>query len=264
MRSALNGYVDFVKPVSKLQTILCAALLGVAVCAQPGRSTDVVPPIVARTAQAYAAGLHGVIGMQRHFTTKIAGGPIHHTEESDSAQLIMDGRSVRIKYYRIVANGRPFSAQQLAQREEQANQQWADGKVFFKEPYDPHYVADYTYQEQADCADCTGHTVAVNFSSTFRDNQHGQGTMWIDTDTARVQRATYTPNALPPHATSGTVTEISSEPLPGFWYVTRIEQSFQGRAFVFKGKGTFEGTFDHFRRFPSADDGEVALKNNSI
>ena len=88
--------------------------------------------------------------------------------------------------------------------------------------------------------------------------------MWIERLSGRVTRLTYTPNQLPPHATQGTVTETSSEPLPGLWYVTSIEERFEGRAFLMHGSATFSGVFDHFRRFPSVSSGQIALEDHSI
>jgi len=256
-----------VKPVKQdfLAGWLALAIVAiVGASAQPGRSvTSAVPTIVQRAADARAADMQGVVGMQRHFSTEIKGGPLHHSEQSDSAQLLIDGSSARIRYYGIVDDGHALSADQLAKREQQANQQWTEGKVFFKEPYDARYLSDYMFVQQPGCP-CADGLVAVDFSSPIRDNQHGQGTMWIDPATARVQRLTYVPNALPPHATSGSVTEVSSEPLPHLWYVTRIEQHYGGHAFLFKGEGSFLGVFDHFRRFSNTNDGEVALQNNSL
>jgi hypothetical protein len=219
------------------------------------------PAIVQRAAQAYSAQMRGIVGMQRHFTTSIRGGPVQHGEQSDSGQLLQDGRFVKIVYYRIVRDGKVFSPAEIAQRNDQTNKDWAAGKVFFKEPYDPQYMSDYSYgAPQTACSSCPPGTAGVTFTSAIRDAQHGSGTMYIDRAKAHVVKLTYTPNALPPHASSGAVTELGGQALPNLWYVVRIDQIYRGHAFLFSGSGTFTGIFDHFRRFSSLAAGEAALQ----
>lgn len=220
--------------------------------------------IVERAAAAYSTSVQGVIGMQRHFSTVISGGPIHHTEVSDSGLLLNDGAFVRIKYYRVVRDGKSFSTHEIVERETQANRDWGLGKVFFKEPYDRRFIADYHFADVAQCVGCANGTVAVRFTSLIHDAQHGSGTMWINTSNARVEKLTYVPYALPPHATSGSVTETSAQVLDGRWFVTRIDEVYTGRAFILSGKGTFTGTIDHFRHFTSLQDGERALTGGTL
>jgi len=224
-----------------------------------------VPAIVRTASRTYAAQTRGIIGMQRHFTTQVRGGPVQHDEQSDSGQLMQNGRFVSIAYYRIARDGRPFSAGQIAQRSEQTNKDWTQGKIFFKEPYDPRYLSEYAYgQPQMECASCPPRTAAVAFTSLFRDSQHGSGTMYIDRTKAHIVKLTYTPNVLPPHASSGTITEVGGQALPDLWYVVRIDEIYHGRAFIFSGTGAFTGIFDHFRRFPNRATGEAALQSGKI
>lgn len=244
--------------------LACAGVTTACLYAAAASSTVTeVPAVVQHAAEAYSHSIRGVLGMQRHFQTVIQAGPIRRSEQSDSGQLLIDGSSLRIKFYRVIRDGHSLSAQALTQRDEQTNKEWDAGRVYFKEPYDPRYSADYSYDVQSDCV-CPDHIVAVNFASSLQDNQHGKGTMWIDEQSGRVQQLTYRPNVLPLHATTGSVTEFSSEALPDFWYVTKIEEHFEGHAFVIKGSGTFTASFDHFRRFSNADSARVALQNDSI
>ena len=223
-----------------------------------------VPALVMRAASANATSVRGVVGMSRHFSTVLHSGPIHHTEESDSGQLMQNGAFVKIAYHRIVDDGRAFTKAQIAQRDAQTNQDWALGKIFFKEPYDRRFIAEYTYDQPKACTACPPGTLAVNFASSIRDAQHGSGTMWIEATTARVVRLTYVPNVLPPHATFGTVTEFGGNAMSGTWYVVRIEGTYLGRAFMFKGTGTFTGVFDHFRRFSTVAGGMAALTSGGF
>lgn len=250
----------------KNRILLCVALLGVMtleVSASESPATP-VPPLVLRAAAVYAGNVRGIIGMQRHFSTVLHAGPLNHTEESDSGQLMNDGSFVKIKYMRIADDGKAFSAQQIAQRDAQTNQDWAVGKIFFREPYDKRFMGEYTYAPPQACTACPNGTVSVTFGSAIKDTQHGNGTMWIELATGRVDRLTYIPNVLPPHATFGTVTETSGSAMPNVWYVTRIDGAYQGRAFILKGTGTFTGVFDHFERFSTLTQGEAALQAGTI
>ncbi len=222
-----------------------------------------IPTIVRRAAEANAADLRGFIGMQRHFSTDVHAGPVRHSEQSDSGVLINDGAYVKIKYYKITQDGSAFSQSKLEERESQTNRDWSAGKIFFKEPYDKRFMGDYHFAEQP-CIGCAAGTVAVAFTSDIKDAQHGNGTMWIASRSARVEKLTYVPNAFPPHASSGSVTETSGAGMTDLWYVTKIESTYKGHAFIVSGSGTFVGTFDHFRRFQTAAEGQAALASGSI
>jgi transcription elongation factor GreB len=245
--------------VSRLSAVLCAGAL--ALC-RPGSAgsqpASVVPAVVQHAVATYAASVKGVIGMQRHFSTTINGGVVHHSEVSESGLLMHDGAYAGIKYYHIVEDGKTFSEKQLTDRNAQTNDSWSKGKVFFKEPYDPRFVGDYRFVPTPTCP-CRAGLTSVAFSSDIKDAQHGNGTLWIDDASGHVERLIYAPYVLPPHATSGNVTETSSSALPDLWYVTRIDEVYQGQMLMFKGSATFVGTFDHFTRFGTLAEGESAL-----
>jgi hypothetical protein len=240
--------------------------LPVAANAQPVYAgTSGVPPIVLRASATFAAAMRGVVGLQRHFTTELHAGPMTHEEESDSGLLMQDGRFAKIAYYRILRDGNPFSASQIQQRNFQANEDWAAGKVFFKEPYDQRYMSDYSFEQpQTGCPACPPGAQAVSFTSAIHDAQHGSGVMYIDASTAHVVKLVYTAYVLPPHASSGSVTETGGQVLPDLWSVTRIDETYRGHAFVFSGLATFTGIFDRYHRFGSLGAGEAALQNQTI
>ncbi len=222
------------------------------------------PEIVQRAIAGYATNVRGVIGMQRHFSTLIDAGMVKHTEVSESGILFKDGAFEAVHYYRVLEDGKVFSAAQLSDRDKQTTDGWSAGKVFFKEPYDRRFAADYTFAPVSPCADCVTGTVAVKFESAKHDAQHGAGTMWIETADARVVKLTYSPYVYPPHATSGTVTETGGAALPTLWYVVRIDQAFTGRMLLFHGTATFTGLFDHFERFGTAAEGVSAVREGTI
>ncbi len=241
-----------------------AALLAASGALRTQATASGAPSIVLRASVTFATGMRGVVGVQRHFTTELQSGPFAHGEQSDSGQLMQDGRFAKIAYYRIVRDDRAFSPSQIQKREDETNEDWAAGRVFFKEPYDPQYNKDYIFgAPPAGCSLCAPGTQAVTFTSPIHDSQHGSGVMYIDTS-ARVVKLTYTPYVLPPHASSGSVTEIGGQALNDLWCVVRIDETYQGRAFLLSGRATFRGVFDHFRRFPSLGSGKEALQDRTI
>jgi hypothetical protein len=244
--------------------LLCLLLAPATTGAQSDAAAAAVPSLVQKAALAYAAELRGAIGMQRHFSTTIKAGPVRHSETSESGILFNNGAFVKIKYYRIADDGKAFSTAQILARESQTNTDWTAGKIFFKEPYDQRYTDDYSFSQPQACSGCPSGLLAVNFTSAMHDVQHGKGIMWIDSASARVTELIYTPNVLPPHATSGSVTEVSSNPAPGIWYVTRIDETYGGKELIIKGTGTFSGTFDQIRRFSSLAEGQAALDAGTI
>jgi len=248
-----------------LCAVLCVTMTADVHATTPSATpSGAVPALVLRAAAVYTTNVRGIIGMQRHFSTVLHAGPVHHTEESDSGILLNNGSFTSAKYYRIADDGKAFSAQQIAARDAQTNQDWTVGKIFFKEPYDPRFTADYSFQPPQPCAACPSGTSAVNFGSAIKDTQHGSGTVWIEQVSGRVDRLTYIPNVLPPHATFGSVTESGGWAMPNVWYVTRIDGSYRGKAFVLSGTGTFTGVFDHFQRFSTVAQGQTALAAGTI
>ena len=226
-------------------------------------STNAAYDAVRKAMESYEAGLHGIVGMQRHFTTVVDAGIARHTEESDSGLLIQNGVFREAHYYKIARDGKTFTPQQIADRDAQTNKGWAAGKIFFKEPYDARFFEDYQFTAASPC-NCGSNTIAIAFSSSRRDDQHGSGMMWIDATDNHVVKLTYAPYVLPPHATSGTVTETTAEVLPNLWYVVRIDETYQGHAWLLHGTGTFTAVIDHFQRFSTVADGESAIENDTI
>lgn len=255
--------MTLVNPV-RVGLILLSGLF-VTCAARADESAAQPPQIVERVIDAYQTNVHGVFGMQRHFSTLVDLGVKKYSELSDSAMLFKDGIFAQVRYYRVVNDGNEFSPARLSDREKRTFDGWSSGKVFFKEPYDRRFSSDYSFAVVPSCADCTPGTVAVKFESARHDEQHGAGTMWIDTANDRVLKLTYSPYVLPyKYLTSGTVTETSGSPLPNFWYVVRIDESYQGRMLLLHGTVTFTGLFDHFERFGSVAEGASAMREGTI
>ncbi len=228
----------------------CAVLLAFAAAGatiSPTHAGSGIPDIVRHAASFNSTSLSGIIVEQRHVALQAAAGPMHYAEENDAIVLIQDGQYKHVRYLRMDKNGATASNEEVAQRERQNNDDLARGKGFFKQPYDARYLGDYSYTE-TQCA-CATHARSIQFRSIVRDDQHGDGTMTIDPATGRVLSLTYTPDVMPPHASSGTVTETFGEAVPGVWTIISIDHSYTGRVAFFHGSGTLAERHDHFQRF---------------
>jgi hypothetical protein len=213
-----------------------------------------VPAIVAQAAQTAALENAGVTVHERHITIVAQAGPAHFSQENDAIMLMTDGEYAHIHFLRIEENGHTLSAADVAKREAQNNAALERGEGVFKQPFDRRYLGDYQYTT-APCG-CEANDIDVHFSSLLRDDQHGAGTMRIDPATGHVLELTYTPNVLPDHANSGTVTETFGQALAGLWTIVRVDRVYSGRMLFVAGHGTVTETLDHFHHFTNAGTGE--------
>jgi hypothetical protein len=213
-----------------------------------------VPAIVAQAAQTAALENAGVTVHERHIALVAQAGPAHFTQQNDAIMLMTDGEYAHIHFLRIEENGHTLSANDVAKREAESNATLERGEGVFKQPFDHRFLGDYQYTT-APCA-CDSNDIDVHFSSLLRDDQHGAGTMRIDPATGHVLELTYTPNVLPEHANSGTVTETFGQALAGLWTIVRIDRVYAGRVLFVGGHGTVTETLDHFHHFTDAGTGE--------
>lgn len=238
-----------------LLTIL--TLFGTHVSAAPG-----IPAIVALASQNDAQATAGVIVHERHMTVTAVAGPAHFSEANDALLLLSDGAYRHIHFTHMMENGKVLASDQVSKKESEYNREFERGSGFFKQPFDRHYLTDYTYTVLPTC-ECPSGQVAVRFTSGLHDEQHGAGQMHIDAGSGRVIDVAYTPFVFPDHANSGTVTETFGEPLPGLWTIVRIDKTYSGRVLFVSGHGVASETLDGFHRFTDADAGFAYFRNNT-
>lgn len=229
--------------------VLCVALSGLPTIAtaSPTSAGADIPYAVKRAASLNASSLNGVLVEERHIDLNVSAGPVHFSEQNDAVVLLEDGQYRRVRYVRIVQNGKVLSSDQVVQREAQNNDELDRGKSYLKQPYDQRYFHDYAYAEKP-CA-CNAQEVEIAFHSEIRDAQHGDGTMIIDPSTGRVMSLTYAPNIPPPHASSESSVETFGEAAPGVWAIINIEHSYSGHVAFFRGTGTMTERMFHVQRF---------------
>lgn len=168
---------------------------------------------------------------------------VHSALQRRHEDLVMngvyeDGTLVRVRVVSYAINGRTASASDIAGVEQSWNHPRPSD--VFAPPFDPRNVAAYQYRSDGDGA--------VAFSSTVRDAGHGSGSFSYDAQ-GNVVSYTFVPNAMPPHATSGTIASRRSEVLPDYWASTEETQQYKGSYGPFAASGTIAVTYSDFRRY---------------
>jgi hypothetical protein len=206
------------------------------------------PPALVQVAQQYASTSRGVVTFQMHRVFDV-----HSPLQSRHEDLVMngvydDGALVRVRVVSYSINGKSASAGDMSNVE----QSWDHPKPgdVFAPPFDSRNFDAYQYR--------SGGPSTIDFTSSVHDAGHGNGSLTYDVQ-ANVVAYTYRPNALPPHATSGQITDRRSEVLPGYWAVTAEAQEYKGNYGLFSASGAIQVSYSAFRRSPDLQSALRAL-----
>lgn len=208
-----------------------------------------VPPAVVQIAQRAKREEQGIVVYRLHRIFDVHAGPMHRHDELELAVVSQDGHAVKVRVLRALTNGKAAGETAMAQIENRYEHPKA-GDVFHR-PFDSAYLSEYTYRA------VDAHI--YRFTSTMRDSSHGDGTFWVDVS-GNVVKYQYVPNALPPYATSGTVTDERSQVLPDRWFLTREEHAYAGRYLIFSGGAKAAITYDSFTAYPDLQSAFAALQ----
>jgi hypothetical protein len=209
---------------------------------EAGTSGAGAPAVVTQIAQRFAETSHGIVAFQMHRIFDVHGGFSSRHEDLVMNGVYEDGAVVRVRVARYTINGKDVGASEVASVE----QSWDHPKPgdVFAPPYDALDLGAYQYR--------SGGPATIDFTSNVHDAGHGNGTFTYDAQDDVVS-CTYEPNSLPPHASSGQITDRRSEVLPGYWAVTQETQQYRGSYGPFAAAGTIEISFSDFRRFANVD-----------
>jgi hypothetical protein len=197
------------------------------------------PPELGDVAQRFLQTTQGVVAFRMHRTFDVHGGFSSRHEDLVLQGVYDDAALVKVRVYSYSIDGKAASAADVSSLE----QAWDHPKPgdVFAAPFDPRNFDAYQYQN--------GSPSTIYFNSAVHDAGHGRGSFTYDAQ-SDIVAYTYQPNALPPHATSGEITDLRSEVLPGYWAVTQETQNYKGTYGLFSAAGTIQITFSDFRRFP--------------
>jgi hypothetical protein len=196
------------------------------------------PPVLTEVAQRFADTSRGIVAFRMHRTFEAHAGFSSRHEDLVMAGVFEDGSVAKVHVFSYTIDGKAASAAAVSDVE----QGWEHPKPgdAFASPFDSRYFDAYQYQPQG--------AGTIGFTSSVRDAGHGNGSFTFDAQ-SNVVSYVYQPNALPPHAKWGEISDRRAEVLPGYWAVTEEMQNYKGNVGPFSGTGTVDLQFSGFRRF---------------
>jgi hypothetical protein len=196
------------------------------------------PPAVATIAQRFAETSRGVVGFQLHRTFDARAGFSSRHEDLVMNAIVVDGSIAKVRVSSYTIDGKTAGATAVSDVEHS----WENPKPgdAFAPPFDARNFGAYQFQ--------AGGPGIIRFTSTVHNPGHGNGSFTYDAQ-GNVLSCVYQPNALPPHAKSGEVSDRRAEVLPGYWAVTEETQNYRGTVGPFPGTGTVQVVYSDFRRF---------------
>jgi hypothetical protein len=201
--------------------------------------TAAAPPALVQVAQHYLQTSRGIVGFTLHRVLDVHAGFSRRHEDIVMHGIYEDGKIVRVHIVSYTIDGKTASdPEQIAMA--QAYEDPKPGQRLAL-PFDPANFSQYTYQQAG--------PQMIGFTSSVRDAGHGSGSLTYDA-ADNIVSYTYAPNALPPHASAGTVVDRRSQVLPDYWAVIQETQQYQGSYGPFPGAATEQVDFSDFSRFP--------------
>lgn len=212
-----------------------------AVAALAASGTD-VPTLAGDAARTLAASRHGATSfwLAYRYTEH---GPAHNLDRSSSAIVLRDdGVVVKMRTFGDDSNKPTYVEDD------------------YHLPIETKYLGEYRFAVgSAECDRCPAGATAIDFTSLKRDDEHGDGTMWIDGPSHRFVALHFHPSVLPARTDSADITVAFGQVLPDLWDVTVTEQQYNGHTFVFHGWGHVQQRQTQYRRFASIGEGLTAL-----
>lgn len=206
------------------------------------------PPAIVQIAQHVQRQESGVVTYHLSRTFDAHVGPFRRHEELQLAIVSQDGTTIKVRVIRYQIGGGEQDANARAQVE--AKYEHPNPQDVFHRPFDPRYLAEYTYDNPS--------AQTVHFTSIVRDSSHGDGSFSLGKD-GNVTEMQYTPNVFPQYASSGTVTDDRSQVLPDYWSVTRELYHYGGHYAIFGGHADVDIEYTQFKRFPDIQSATAAL-----
>lgn len=198
--------------------------------------------LVEDAARTLAAGRHGVtaFSLAYRYTEH---GPAHNVDRSARAIVLRDdGAVVKVRTFGDDSNKPTYVEDD------------------YHLPIETKYLTEYRFTNgTAACDRCPSGAIAVDFTSLKRDDEHGDGTMWIDGSSSHFVALHFHPSVLPAHTDSADIDVAFGEVLPNVWDVTVAEQQYNGHTFVFHGWGHVQQKQIDYRRYASVAEGLTAL-----
>ena len=232
----------------------CAAC---ATATAPALADQTVPQQVRDAVKTLAAQRHGALAFQRHYVYDQRAPGRNELVKSEFDVVRDDGRVVAVKLYRRTKDGDAATPDDIAKRQAELDKELPD------EDYAPPIVesalADYTFGAQAPCDNCSDDVVAIPFTSRKRDDDHGDGIVYVDERNHRFVRLRFHPSALPKDADSGEIEITFGRALADLWDVVAEKQTYTGHLLFIHGGATITIVQNGYRRFDSLEAARSAV-----
>ncbi len=239
----------------------CALALALAGMLAPraGAASDADVPASVRTAVGSLddAQRRGTVGYHRHLVTdQRAPGRNQHVEV-ETGRIRHDGHIVAVKIYRRTVDGVAVSAEEIAKLQAELDKHPPDDD--YRLPVKRDLLEEYRFGAPVACPACAEGLVALPFTSLKRDDNHGDGTIVVDTRAGHVVRLEFKPSVTPKQTDSGKIVMTFGSAGADAWDVLSSKQHYAGHAAFITW--TFEKTATHsgHRRFETLDEARTAL-----
>jgi hypothetical protein len=208
-----------------------------------------VPPLVAAVGQRYQQTARGVVTFRLHRVFDVHAGPQSRHDDLVLDGVYSGGTLVSVRILSDTVGGKAQSAEQIAT----AEYQWTHPKPgdVFCQPFDPRCFTGYAYRP------LRNGTIA--FTALVSDGSHGSGSFTYDA-LHNVTSFTYRPSVMPQYARSGTVSDVRSKVLTGYWASTHETQQYSGHYALWNGGATVDYTWSGFARFATVPAAVRAIK----
>jgi hypothetical protein len=233
---------------------LLAALAG---APSPGATAGDAPSALRDAVATLTAQRHGVTAFARHYIYDQRAPAHNKLIVADSARIRRDGTIVAAKLYRQTVDGTASAPDEIAKEQAELNKDLPDEDYTL--PLTTSALGDYAFATSSSCAGCDDGVVAITFTSRKRDDDHADGTAYVDGKNHRFVRLEFVPAVTPKGADSGNVTITFGRALADLWDVVAEKQRYTGHLLFIHGSADVTITNRSYRRFDSLEQARTAV-----
>jgi hypothetical protein len=234
-----------------------ASLAAAAGVTSPARASGDAPPALRDAVATLAAERHGVVAFARHYVYDQRAPAHNKSIVADSARMRRDGTIVAAKLYRQTVDGTASAPDEIAKEQAELNKELPDEDYTL--PLTAAALGDYEFGSPSACAGCDDGVVSVSFTSRKRDDDHGDGTAFVDEKNHRFVRLEFVPSVTPKGADSGNVTITFGRALSNLWDIVSEKQRYTGHLLFIHGSADVTVTNRNYRRFDSLEQARAAV-----
>jgi hypothetical protein len=219
-------------------------------------------PVALRTAvKTLAAEQRGITAFHRHVLSDQRAPGHNERIEVESARLRQDGHVVAVRLYHRTVNGVATTTDELAKKQAAIDKDIPGDD--YRLPVTEDSFAEYRFGASTHCGGCDDGVLAIPFTSVKRDDNHCDGTIYVDERNRRILRLESKPSVLPKQADSGEITVTFGRATSDLWDVVSVKQKYSGHLLFIHGTFETTATQSAFRRFDSLDQARSALASGT-